>query len=64
MADDTVTVKTEVKTEVKAENGVTASNGSSGAPRPNATMFFRRLNRLYSSWKVGERRSCLMNHNC
>ncbi|KAL3670335.1 hypothetical protein V7S43_004646 [Phytophthora oleae] len=48
MAEDQVTVKTEVKTEVKAEaNTVSAPN----APRLDAAMFFRRLNRLYSSWK-------------
>ncbi|KAG7385750.1 FACT complex subunit SPT16 [Phytophthora pseudosyringae] len=50
MTEDKATVKTEVKTE----NGAAAAPAPN-APRLNAVMFFRRLNRLYSSWK--ERKS-------
>ncbi|KAF1789227.1 Creatinase/Aminopeptidase P/Spt16, N-terminal [Phytophthora cactorum] len=48
MAEDKVTVKQEVKTEVKTEQGAAPA---SNVPRLNAAMFFRRLQRLYSSWK-------------
>ncbi|CAI5741519.1 unnamed protein product [Hyaloperonospora brassicae] len=46
---------TEVKTEVKPEHATTLSSSSSVgavAPSLNAAMFFRRLERLYRSWKT------------
>ena len=52
-------VKTEVKTEVKPEHA-TALPSSVGAvvPSLNAAMFFRRLDRLYHSWKVWNVHTC------
>ncbi|RLN61831.1 hypothetical protein BBJ29_003855 [Phytophthora kernoviae] len=51
MADDKVTVKQE-KVEGAAVPSAPQTNGArNGLPHLNASMFFRRLNRLYSSWK-------------
>ncbi|CAI5734791.1 unnamed protein product [Peronospora destructor] len=43
---------TEVKHDIKMENGVSTVSLATTEPRLNASLFFRRLNRLYRSWKV------------
>ncbi|RLN93907.1 hypothetical protein BBJ28_00022844, partial [Nothophytophthora sp. Chile5] len=53
MADE-VTVTSETgaaPAAAPAPPAAAATNGASAGPRLDATMFFRRLNRLYSSWK-------------